>query len=68
MKCPVLAPTPEETSLGKLWDAVDCLKEECAWWLPDINMCAVKDFARELQHIQFRLQDIVTILKERGNL
>jgi len=44
MKCPLF---PQE-----------CLKEECAWWLEDIQMCAIRDLALEFRYTQLRLADI----------
>ena len=37
---------------------MDCLDAECAWWLDDIKMCAVRDLALELRYTQQRLQDM----------
>lgn len=37
----------------------DCIKEECAWWLEDIQMCSIRDEALETRYIQLRLQDKV---------
>jgi len=35
-----------------------CLKEDCALWIEDINMCAIRDIAMELRWLQFHVQDI----------
>ena len=45
----------------------ECLKEECAWWLPDVSMCAMKDIALELLHTQLRLADIIDKSKGEGD-
>lgn len=59
MKCPVtvIAFAKGETVVRS--GLMDCLKEECAWWLADINMCSVRDLALELRYAQMRLQDMV---------
>ena len=36
----------------------ECIKEECAWWRDDIQMCAIKDLSLELGYTQLRLADI----------
>lgn len=58
MKCPILCiANPKEAGMSSPTE-VDCLKEECAWWLEDISMCAIRDLALELRYTQYRLQDI----------
>lgn len=39
-----------------------CLKEECAWWRDDIQMCAIKDLSLELGYTQHILADILSIM------
>ena len=59
MKCPLIAVAIVRELGEPLGDEADCLKEECAWWLDNIQMCALKDLALETRHIQFRLQDMI---------
>jgi len=58
MKCPLLR-TPLDID-GKIFPLVpaDCLKGECAWWLQDVSLCAMKDIALELRYTQQRLADM----------
>ena len=37
----------------------ECTREECAWWLEDIQMCSVRELALETRYTQFRLQDML---------
>ena len=39
---------------------VDCQKEECAWWLEDVSLCAIKELALETRYLQFRVQDMAS--------
>lgn len=58
MKCPLLA---HKTYIEDDWPMQvyeECLKEECAWWRDDIQMCAIKDLSLELGYTQHRLADI----------
>ena len=58
MKCPLFhRPKLDEPGLIT-YETSDCLKEDCAWWIADINMCAIRDLALELRYTQFRLQDM----------
>ena len=59
MKCPLLCLAKPLEITHKEPTEADCLKEECAWWLEDISMCALKDLALETRYIQFRLQDML---------
>ncbi len=47
-------------------DATECLGKNCAWWLPDIQMCAIKDLALESRYIQQRLADLVEAVRVIG--
>ena len=58
MKCPLWMMGSTSAKLPDREDLGDCLKEECAWWIADIQMCSVRDIALELQHAQHRLQDM----------
>ena len=58
MKCPLMKRF-FQSETGK-WhtEIMDCGKEECAWWLEDVNLCAIKDLALELRYTQLRLADM----------
>ena len=56
--CPIVSgPIPGEP-LGLGHVEIHCTQTQCAWWLEDVSMCAVKDIALELQHLQHRLADM----------
>ena len=59
MKCPLMFMTWQATETKTKFEPMDCIKEECAWWRDDIQMCAVKDLSLELAHTQHRLADMV---------
>lgn len=48
MKCPltIIAFAKGETVVRS--GLMDCLKADCAWWLEDISMCAIRDLALEM--------------------
>ena len=63
-KCPLLSgPIPGEP-LGLGHVRINCMEQECAWWLEEIAMCAVKDIALELQYTQHRLADLVERMRK----
>jgi|GEM_PF-2262590 len=66
MKCPILAPTPDETRLGKLWDAVDCLKEECAVWDKAYDRCGILSMGIGLDMVDKRLYDLTQKMPHEG--
>ena len=66
MKCPLFVIRDRRVQLGEETEYGDCLKEECAWWLQDVSMCAMKDIALELLHTQLRLADIIDKSKREG--
>ena len=41
MKCPLFFRPSVATKEGSKWYVADCLKEECAWWDPAHECCAV---------------------------
>ena len=59
MKCPLF--TAAEMSHEPEFKPAqnDCLKEECAWWRDDIQMCAMKDISLEVGYLQHRFADMV---------
>lgn len=62
MKCPIFEVAWLIKDTEAAYRQRDCLLEECAWWLEDVNLCALKELALEARYAQFRLQDMV---KER---
>jgi len=58
VKCPLFAIASKEQERRGFLTHIDCIKEECAWWLEDIGMCAIRDLALELRYTQFRILDI----------
>jgi len=42
------------------------LKSDCAWWLDDVSLCAIKAIALELRSTQLRLADIMENSKRKG--
>jgi hypothetical protein len=60
MKCPLLlmAGIAHEGETG--WPIQECLEGECAWWLDDIRMCAIRDIALETRWLQNHLQDLAS--------
>ena len=66
MKCPLLfiAYTNMEDEYFDLHSV--CLKEECAWWEQDLNLCAIKELALELRYTQLRLADMGTQMPHKG--
>lgn len=59
MKCPLFTIGRTDVQLGVESDYGECLKEECAWWEQDLNLCAIKELALELRYTQLRLADMV---------
>jgi len=41
MKCPLFILNDRRAQSGEETEIGDCLKEECAWWLPGNKACAV---------------------------
>ena len=66
MICPLLAiATPGDMKQAHR-SLIICAKEECAWWLEDISMCAIRDLALELRYIHLRLATIVDKMPHEG--
>lgn len=66
MKCPLSNFGLHPSTVGEILSPADCLKEDCAWWLEDIGMCAIRDLALELRYTQYRLQDMLTKMPHEG--
>jgi len=59
MKCPLsksIIRVGDEASIGTM---VECLKEECAWWVETQGRCAIKDVALSLDYISTDLTHIL---------
>ena len=61
MKCPLLTDKNYGAQLERTMQSGDCIKEECAWYLMDIGMCAMRDLALELRYTQLRVADIARL-------
>jgi len=48
MKCPLQSDYTSGGSMRGNNKMISCIKEDCAWWLEDIQMYAIKDIALEL--------------------
>ncbi|MCK4722502.1 MAG: hypothetical protein KAT75_04320 [Dehalococcoidia bacterium] len=68
MKCPIMILADHLRPGGYVVEIGDCIKEECAWWRDDLQMCSVKDLSLELMYTQFRLQDIVVKMPYKPGL
>ncbi|MBA7677098.1 hypothetical protein ES703_85346 [subsurface metagenome] len=55
MKCPLIR--AEGYFDNKEWQVIttDCLKEECAWWDPANNCCAVRTIVSVLSRLTKKL-------------
>lgn len=58
MLCPLLAITDHRVGREGWPQGCDCIQAECAWWLEDLNICAIRDLAWETMHTQLRLSDL----------
>lgn len=58
MKCPLLIMNAPAANWGEGTEFADCLQEECAWWIQEVQLCPIKYAALELQHIHHRLSDL----------
>lgn len=55
MKCPILVVEDIRCHDNQLTDTSDCIKEECAWFEPEFNKCAVRHLNATLSLIELRL-------------
>jgi len=59
MKCPQLV---HRRPIKAGWDEAffgDCLKEECAWWDFDQNLCLFRSAQMDLARIRYLLEGLV---------
>ena len=47
MKCPVMSQPYESGEYQSKWHGIDCLKEECAWWLKAEGICSITALGME---------------------
>lgn len=59
MKCPLLIIEDIRWHDNQLTDTSDCLEEECAWWIKDLQRCCVLDTALCLNILNDHLSDLV---------
>ena len=59
MKCPLITAGfwADRHASGK--EAIDCLKEQCAWWAHDSEMCCILDICADIEGIHMALNDLV---------
>ena len=48
MKCPFILLLWQAKEDRKDYDLGDCLKEECAWWMPAFQVCSIFEIAVRL--------------------
>lgn len=58
MKCPKLVHTRDQELGLRISFFGDCIKEECAWWDHDRNICVVKSIFHDLTNIRIELREI----------
>lgn len=59
MKCPMLTMYAITLKKPEEYKDRECLKDDCAWWLEDTQLCSIKELALETRYSQDRLQDLV---------
>ncbi len=65
MKCPLFRIGKRRTKLHPNLFGDDCLKEECAWWVGELNDCAIPRTASILSIAGSHIINIETELKRR---
>lgn len=51
MKCPLFVMTATRIARSEAPDYIECIKEECAWWVETQAECAIKQLALSLGFI-----------------
>ncbi len=59
MKCPILIKVTKRWFRPPVYEPVDCLKEECAWWDKSIGACAVLGLDLSLSLIGGKIFELV---------
>jgi len=62
MKCPLLKITRPGLMNPAAHPQDDCLGEECAWWIPEFERCAMTDVAVSLSAVAEHL----SVIREYG--
>ena len=58
MKCPIIF-AAQLIAIGKVEiTGGECLKEQCAWWIIQGNVCAITSLACNFQNVYPTLQEI----------
>lgn len=68
MKCPMLATGWSAAKGGDKVYGPDCLKEECAVWMSDFEMCSINYAAIELGRIKSEIHSVakeLTLIRTR---
>ena len=58
MKCPLIHIKLTVTETSYEGQPQECLKEECAWWIPQVATCSMHIMADLLGNITVHLRDI----------
>ena len=58
MKCPLMTLEYRLIDQGSSIYIQDCLKEECAWWDEEVNMCSIRSFVEQFENIALYLFEI----------
>jgi len=58
MKCPILSAPTARTAFTEHFADIDCLEEECAWWMPELSLCAVNQFAHHVWLMEGSIAEI----------
>ena len=64
MKCPLRHIEWKPNEVAKKREALDCIKEECAWWDSEVECCSIKSHVLELATISEQLAGIKERLPE----
>jgi hypothetical protein len=59
MKYPLIIMNAPAANWGGGTAFADCLKEECAWWIPQVEACSMHIFADMLGVIHRALKEII---------
>jgi len=58
MKCPLrIIAIPNELAQG-IPAVYDCIKEECAWWIPETKMCSLPNLCYILTHLNAEIDSL----------
>ena len=58
MKCPLLREQYREVKGEEVCEWADCLKEECAWWQPELGNCIIYQLGMEIGTLGLFLEKI----------